>query len=152
MPQVSMPPTIETGSWDIPVVSVSPASGDHVELELLLPIPRWKVYRSSTVRSAVQLLRALQFVPIVVCDANLFPATWQEMLAQIGLFPEPPHLIVASRIADDYLWAEALNLGAYDVLGKPFDVTELTRSLSLAWLRTQRERGIAEAQVIAAVA
>ena len=91
-------------------------------------------------------------VPIVVCDANLFRATWQELLAQIGLFPEPPHLIVASRIADDYLWAEALNLGAYDVLGKPFDLTELTRSLSLAWLRTQREHRIAEGQAIAAVA
>jgi len=147
-----MPPTIETGNWEIPVVSVSSAPGDHVELERLLPMPRWKVYRSSTVRSAIQLLRALQRVPIVVCDAHLFPATWQELLAQIGLFPEPPHLIVASRIADDYLWAEALNLGAYDVLGKPFDLTELTRSLSLAWLRTQREHGIAEAQVIAAVA
>jgi DNA-binding NtrC family response regulator len=152
MPHVSMPPTIETGSWDIPVVSVSSAPSDHVELERLLPLPRWKVYRSSTVRSAVQLLRALRRVPIVVCDANLFPATWQELLAQIGLFPEPPHLIVASRLADDYLWAEALNLGAYDVLGKPFDLTELTRSLSLAWLRAQREHGIAEAQVIAAVA
>jgi len=147
-----MPPTIEPGSWDIPVVSVSSVPGDHVELERLLPTPRWKVYRSSTLRSAVQLLRALQRVPIVVCDANLFPTTWQELLAQIGLFPESPHLIVAARIADDHLWAEALNLGAYDVLEKPFDRTELTRSLSLAWLRTQREHGLAEAHVIAAVA
>jgi len=152
MPDVSTPPGIETGSWAIPVISVSSAPGDHVELERLLPMPRWKVYRSNTVRLAVHLLRALQFVPIVVCDVNLFPATWQELLAQIGLFSEPPYLVVASRIADDHLWAEALNLGAYDVLGKPFDITELTRSLSLAWLRTQCEHGIPKTQIIAAVA
>ena len=49
---------------------------------------------------------------------------------------------MASRFADDYLWVEALNLGAYDVLAKPFDITELTRSLSLAWLRSQRQRDV----------
>jgi DNA-binding response OmpR family regulator len=147
-----MPAAIETGSWEIPVVSVSSAPGDHAELQRLLPMPRWKVYRSTTALSAVKIMRALRLVPIVICDADLFPATWQELLTQIGLFPKPPHLIIASRIADDYLWAEALNLGAYDVLGKPFDLAELTRSLSLAWLRTQREHGIGEAQVIAAVA
>jgi hypothetical protein len=32
----------------------------------------------------------------------------------------------------DYLWAEALNLGAYDVLANFFDLTEVTRTLSSA--------------------
>jgi len=34
---------------------------------------------------------------------------------------------VTSRLADERLWAEALNLGAYDVLAKPFDSTEAMR-------------------------
>ena len=40
------------------------------------------------------------------------------------------------------LWAEALNLGAYDVLAKPYDPTEVVRSVSLAWLQwtSRRER------------
>jgi DNA-binding NtrC family response regulator len=37
-------------------------------------------------------------------------------------------------LADEHLWAEALNLGAYDVLAKPFDPTEVVRTLSQAWL------------------
>lgn len=152
MPQVSMPADIETGSREIPVVSVSSAPADHVELERLLPMPRWKIYRSAAVQPAMRILRALRPVPIVVCDANLFPATWQKLLAEIDLLPESPLLIVTSRIADDHLWAEALNLGAYDVLGKPLDITELTRSLRLAWLHTQREHGSADARIIAAVA
>jgi DNA-binding response OmpR family regulator len=43
-------------------------------------------------------------------------------------------LIVTSRLADERLWVEALNLGAFDVLAKPFDQKELVRSVSLAWL------------------
>jgi len=42
-------------------------------------------------------------------------------------------LIVASRLADDRLWAEALNLGAWDVLAKPFDRREVFRSVKSAW-------------------
>jgi hypothetical protein len=32
------------------------------------------------------------------------------------------------------LWAEALNLGAYDVVPKPFDSHELSLIISFAWL------------------
>jgi len=49
--------------------------------------------------------------------------------------PDPPFLVVTSRLADDRLWAEALNLGAYDVLAKPFDKTEVNRIVRSAWLR-----------------
>lgn len=46
--------------------------------------------------------------------------------------PSPPLLIVISRLADEHLWAEALNLGAYDVLAKPLNHTEIVRVLNLA--------------------
>jgi FixJ family two-component response regulator len=54
-------------------------------------------------------------------------------------------MIVTSRLADDRLWAEALNLGVYDVLAKPFDRTELIRSVRLAWEHWRREVKIAPA-------
>ena|ERR1035441_5587617 len=58
---------------------------------------------------------------------NLLPGSWTQLLDEIRLLSIPPFLIVTSRVADDYLWAEALNLGAYDVLAKPLDRTEVTR-------------------------
>ena len=42
---------------------------------------------------------------------------------------------MTSRLADDRLWSEALNLGAYDVLAKPYDPDEVLRVLDLAWIR-----------------
>ena len=41
---------------------------------------------------------------------------------------------MTSLLADEHLWAEALNIGAYDVLAKPFDRQEVIRIFSLAWL------------------
>lgn len=70
--------------------------------------------------------------PIVLCDAD---TDWRRLLEEFRELPEPPCLIVTSRLADDRLWSEALNLGAYDVLAKPFDRNEVVRVLTMAWMR-----------------
>jgi len=57
-----------------------------------------------------------------------------DVLEQLRLLPDPPFVVVTSRLADERLWAEALNRGAYDVLAKPFDGTEVIRTISSAWL------------------
>jgi hypothetical protein len=44
---------------------------------------------------------------------------------------------VASRLADDKLWVDVLNLGGSDVLALPFDHDEVIRSVSLAWREVQ---------------
>ena len=43
-----------------------------------------------------------------------------------------PNLVVTSRLADDRLWAEVLNLGGWDVLSTPFEAAELIRVLFAA--------------------
>ena len=141
MPQkLGKPLQNSIGGQTIPVLSVSPVRNDHTTLERLLPQPQWCVYRADTVQSALKLLRTLRPGPVVVCERDMLPGLWQELLAETGSLPEPPSIVVASRLADDHLWAEALNLGAYDVLAKPFDVLELTRSLRLAWLHAQGQQ------------
>ncbi len=51
----------------------------------------------------------------------------------------PTAVIVASRLADEHLWVEVLNLGGHDVLLTPFDRNELFRVLFLAWMASRRE-------------
>jgi DNA-binding response OmpR family regulator len=62
---------------------------------------------------------------VVLCERDLLPGTWFDVLEYIRHLPRPSSLIVTSRFADDRLWSEALNLGAWDVLAKPFDRTEV---------------------------
>ena len=140
--KLGKPSKNDIGCKTIPVLSLSSVENDHNTLEELLPEPQWSVYRANSVMSALTLLRTLRPVPVVVCERDSLPGSWHDLLARTALLPEPPPIIVASRLADDYLWAEALNLGAYDVLAKPFDVAELNRSLSSAWLHGQGQRGV----------
>ena len=81
--------------------------------------------------AAVSMLRGNR-IPIVLCDADF---GWRQLLDEFRSMPHPPCLIVTSRLADDRLWSEALNLGAYDVLAKPFDDNEVVRVLNMAWIR-----------------
>lgn len=132
------PPLIETSGDVIRILSVTANEADHNALDRILPPPKWIVRKSLTLVSGLAELRKRAVPPLVLCERDLFPGSWKEMLDGIKRLSDPPLLIVTSRLADEQLWAEALNLGAYDVLAKPFEVTEVNRVLSLAWLHWRR--------------
>lgn len=123
-------------------LSVFPEQEDHVALESifrhserpLCPGSKWALKPCRTLKEALPTLRKGR-IPFVLCERDLQPGSWKDVLAALALLPDPPYLIVASRHADDRLWAEALNLGAYDVLPAPFEPAEVVRTLSVAWLR-----------------
>jgi DNA-binding NtrC family response regulator len=101
-------------------------------LSAVSPNCRWNLDTRSSVESAIPVLERDE-VAILLCDSDGKSNAWREMLSRCESLKRPPCLIVTSRSADERLWAEALNLGAYDVLAKPFDVTEVTRTLSRAF-------------------
>jgi DNA-binding response OmpR family regulator len=78
----------------------------------------------------------LDRVPVIVCERDLPDGTWKDILGDTAEFPNPPALVVTSRLADDYLWAEVLNLGGYDLLAKPFSESEVKRVLAAALRRS----------------
>ena len=124
----------------VPVLSISPMEEDHFFLQNILnrlqgtldPSRAFRVDSCATLASGLTALRKRQF-EVVVCERDLPPGSWKDMLEQVTILPDPPSFIVTSRLADERLWAEALNLGAYDVLAKPFDRTEAMRVVSAAW-------------------
>ena len=74
------------------------------------------------------------------------------MVEALAFLPDPPYLIVTSRQADERLWVEALNLGAFDVLQTPFNAAEVTRAVGMAWLHWADRRRPVPAKVLARVA
>jgi DNA-binding response OmpR family regulator len=124
----------------VTVLSVSPMADDHTSLSsiferserVLCSDSKWTLRPCATVESAVGALCHAR-IPLVVTERHLTPGSWRDILENIWLLRDPPVLIVTSRLADEHLWAEALNLGAYDVLSKPFDASEVVRVLGSAW-------------------
>jgi DNA-binding response OmpR family regulator len=124
----------------VPVLSISPVDEDHFFLQNILnrlqgtldPSRTFTVNACTTLASGLVALWKRQF-EVVVCERDLTPGSWKDVLEQVTILPDPPSLIVTSRLADERLWAEALNLGAYDVLAKPFDSIETLRVIGAAW-------------------
>ena len=116
----------------ISVLSVSPNDDDHSALQRIFGKSRWLVDKARSLSAARQVL-GKQNISVVVCDCDGAPGLWVDILNHLRDMSSPPSLIVTSRLADDRLWAEALNLGAWDVLAKPFDRTEMVRSVRYAW-------------------
>jgi DNA-binding response OmpR family regulator len=126
-PQPARPP-----ENSVTVLSISPIEADHVFLRNVFSHSNWRVHGVRSRREALAWLR-WQNAPVVLCEEALPDSGWKQVLREIASLRDPPELIVTSRLADEALWAEVLNLGAYDLLMKPFDLTEVFRVVSLAW-------------------
>ncbi len=118
--------------------SVSPDERDHVALDQIFrgckrPHLNFKMQTSATLASAQAVLQKKTRIPIVLVERDLAPGSWRDLFEHAARLPAPPLLIVTSRLADERLWAEAINVGAYDVLSKPFDVQEVCRVVEAAW-------------------
>lgn len=129
----------------VTVLSVSPVPADHVALKRLFAgfapgdgrPSRWQVSARGNLSLALKALRHFPY-PAVLCERDLPDGDWKDLLEHTKRLSNPPLVIVTSRHADDYLWTEALNLGAHDVLAKPYEPSEARRVVSLAcllWLR-----------------
>lgn len=116
------------------VLSVSPMPEDHLMLRHVLDGALWQVSAVATLRGAIERLRA-SAVSVVVCESVLEDGTWKDILEHNQACSYAPPLIVTSRLADEYLWAEVLNLGGYDVLPKPFNDREVRHVLQTVSLQ-----------------
>jgi DNA-binding response OmpR family regulator len=113
------------------VLSASPFEEDHEALERIVSTFHFKVTRATTLYWAVSALECSR-VSVVICERDLGGASWRDLLEVAIRSPRPPSVIVASSLADDALWMDALTAGAYDVLAKPFHLRDVIRAISLA--------------------
>lgn len=113
---------------------ISPSQEEHDFLHALFNEEDWTLHSASSLACASAILRDT-VVSVVITEADLPVGCWRDVLDVVGFLPNRPIVIVTSLHADDRLWAEALNLGAYDVLAKPFNKTELMCVLTSAWNR-----------------
>ena len=138
-----MPPRMPLSNSTINVLVANPNESDYRTLQQMLSPHKWVLVQEKTVQAAQRQLRTGgNGFALVVCDHELMPGTWRDLLADLLPIVQAPLLIVSSRLGDDRFWAEALNLGAYDVLVKPFDQDEVRRVLTSAWARWARKHRV----------
>lgn len=110
-------------SWEADgasVIAVAPTESDRRRVREIL------ASNGISVREAASLEQALAEVPasVVLYDSE-GEEPWSEALVHLmGRWPNARFVLV-SRLADEQLWIQALEAGAYDLLAKPFEPIEL---------------------------
>jgi DNA-binding NtrC family response regulator len=121
------------------ILSISPIEEYHQALESIIGHSTMMVVKARDIKSALMLLQRHD-IGVIVCERDLRIGTWIDVLEHIKGLPIPPSLIITSRLADDQLWAEALNLGAWDVLAsEPFVPADVIRTVKSAWQRWEKQ-------------
>lgn len=105
--------------------------------ELLGEVARTLQSAALDVHHAVGLAEALAMLrrnmySAILTEACLRDATWREVLAHTHRTGLRCAVVVTDRLADDELWAEVLEAGAYDLLAQPLDEGEVRRVLASA--------------------
>jgi CheY-like chemotaxis protein len=120
------------------VLAVSPVPADRVRLREILSQGNWKLHEVSGSCEALVFLRD-QSVPVLLCECDHADSNWEELLNATARLPAPPKLIVFSRLANEALWANVLNLGGFDVLMTPFEPAKVLRVIFAAWSGWERD-------------
>jgi len=113
------------------VLAVSLAPDDQRTLETMFHQLPWRLTKAATLAQGLRQAMSGN-VPVVLCERDLPGGTWRRLFVETRDLAHPPRLIVVSRLADERLWAEVLNLGGHDVLATPFAADEVRRVLSYA--------------------
>jgi DNA-binding NtrC family response regulator len=116
------------------VLAVSPLPADRIQLRKILSPWNWRLHEASDCREALALLRG-QSIPVLLCERDYADGSWEDLLSATARLPAPPNIIVFSRLADESLWAEVMNMGGFDVLITPFEPEEVLRVTFAAWSR-----------------
>lgn len=115
----------------ISVLAIGEFAADRLLLQDICRKSGWRLTEARDHRAAMQILDR-QPVHVVIAESELPNGNWKRVLSDLRRLPNPPQLIVTSRTADDYLWAEVLNVGGYDVLPQPLERDEVERVVAAA--------------------
>ena len=138
---VDLPRNTDSPSSKVIVLAVIPQDRDYEQLCRIFSRSNWTLHRALSCGEALRYLQKNQ-TGVLVCASEQPDGTWESLLDLVRTLPSSPLMIVTSDHGESSLWADVLNLGAYDVLAKPFDKSEVIRIISLAWLqwRDDKER------------
>jgi DNA-binding NtrC family response regulator len=121
------------------IVAAIASQEDEARLRTILAFPEWNVHAVQNLPGLNAAVKACSCC-VVITDTRLSDGrSWKDVLDHLVGFWNRPQLIVADRLADEALWAEVLNLGAYDLLVTPFEPTEVQRVVTVAWEFCVRE-------------
>lgn len=104
----------------------------YLRLEQIAGICKWRIGRAISTDDAETLINA-EPTPIVIYDRDSNGENWRGALRSLNDSPAQPCVLLASRVADDYLWQEVVRNHGYDLLPKSAPSEKMIHCLKFAW-------------------
>ena len=120
------------------VLFVSPHREDATILSRMLGSLSVPIEHVADLAQARARIQRRAVITVILTEANLPDGTWLDVLDLARRVTPGSEVIVTDAAADARFWAEALNLGAYDLIAQPFATAEVQRILSNACSRPLR--------------
>ena len=113
------------------VLAVLPSGRDADTLDDILRRMGWELHRAHDCFQAHSALERAS-MPLVLYDRDVPGPSWGQALKMLRTARHPACLILTSRVSDGLLWEEVILKGGFDVLTRPFDEIQVTRTLRFA--------------------
>lgn len=113
------------------------------DVEFLSIIARASLCCDCKVRHALSFDDAVAILSnetILICiyDSDLPEVPWQLALPRLSAIAGHACVLLASRVADEYLWQEVIRCGGYDIVIKSAGEERIARTLRFAWFWSKR--------------
>ena len=117
---------------DLPVIvlAMTASNSDATLLTKIFQGAGRELKLTDNLEEAVAFLRD-QPACIVLFDRDLPGQDWRAAVRKLA--DGHSRVILASFVADDYLWEEVIHCGGYDVIAKPFREDETIHMVQFAW-------------------
>jgi DNA-binding response OmpR family regulator len=113
------------------ILALTQDAGAWHTLQAVCSRSGWTLLWAHNCERAIALIEQ-HLATILICDRDLPGINWREAMARIAALPQPVCILLASRVADQYLWREVVDNRGFDLLVIPFDEASLVRSVRMA--------------------
>jgi DNA-binding response OmpR family regulator len=116
---------------EIRLLAITADIENEIELRRIAADPGWQIVSARSSEEAVAALESQEYA-LVICDRDLPGEDWREVLSRLTSLAQRTCILLASPVADEYLWNEVIQHRGYDVVTKPYRYDELRRAITFA--------------------
>jgi DNA-binding response OmpR family regulator len=121
----------EEAQKDVRLLAITADIENEIGLRRIAADNGWRVASARTSQEAIAAMESHEYA-LVICDRDLPGEDWREVLWRLTSLSQRTCILLASPVADEYLWNEVIQHRGYDVLTKPYRYDELKRAITFA--------------------
>ncbi len=115
----------------VSILAVTCDAEEWKALETMGAKENWLLFWAHNATRAYDLVRRYR-IQIVICDRDVDGEDWRTIIAGFADVHPPVCTLLASEVADEYLWREVVKHKGFEVLAKPFDPAKVIRTVRYA--------------------